>query len=54
MGIHHLTFMRRNLENKKELMPVQIMDSACMNSTNIVSSIGIFGENATMNIVFSE
>ena len=54
MGIHYLTFMGRNLEYKKKLMLVQIMNNAGMNSMNIVSSGGIFGDNATMNDSFNE
>ena len=62
MGIHYLTFMGRNLEYKKKLMLVQIMNNAgmnsmnnnVMNSMNIVSSGGIFGDNATMNDSFNE
>ena len=54
MGIHYLTFMGRNLENKKKFMLVQIMNNAVMNNMNIVSSGGIFGDNATMNDSFNE
>ena len=42
MGLHYLTFMGRNLENKKKLMPVRIMNSAALNSENIVISASIF------------
>jgi hypothetical protein len=34
--------MGKNLENKKKLMPVQIMNSAGLNSKNIVISAGNF------------
>lgn len=46
MGIHYLTFMGGNLENRKNLMPVRIMNSANMNSKNIVNNVGIFCDSA--------
>ena len=47
-----LTFMGRNLENKKKLMQVQIMNSARLNSKNIVNIVGIFNDSSTMNNIF--
>ena len=47
MGLHYLTFMGRNLENRKKLMPVQLMN--CMNIVNIIN---IFSDNVTMNSIF--
>ena len=45
--------MRRNLENKKKLMPVRIMNSAGMNSKNIVNNVSIFSDGVAMNSDFS-
>ena len=42
MGLHYLTFMGRNLENSKKLMLVRTMNSASLNSQNIMNSVGIF------------
>ena len=50
MDLHYLTFMGRNLENKKRLMLMQIMNNVGMNSENIVIVVGIFNDNALMNI----
>lgn len=54
MGIHYLTFMGRDLENKKKLTPVQTMNNVGMINMNIVSSGGIFGDKATMNDILTE
>ena len=54
MGLHYLTFMGRNLENRKELTPVQIMNSTSFNSKNIVHGVSIFNDSATMNNTFRE
>ena len=53
MGLRYLTLMRRNLENKKKLMPVRIMNSAGMNSKNIVNNVSIFSDGVAMNSDFS-
>jgi hypothetical protein len=45
MGFHCLPFMGRNLENKKYLTPVRIMNSAGLIHKNIVNSVDIFNEN---------
>ena len=42
IGLHYLTFMGRNLENSKKLMLVRTMNSASLNSQNIMNSVGIF------------
>ena len=49
MGCHYLTFMERNLENRKKLMPIRIMHSASMNSRNIVNSVGVFDDSGAMD-----
>ena len=41
MGLHFLIFMWRNLENKKKLTLVQIMNSVGMNSKNIIYNVNI-------------
>jgi hypothetical protein len=46
MGFHSLIFVGRNLENKKILMPVQIMNSASLNRENIESCVNIFNDSA--------
>ena len=54
MGLHYLTFMGRNLENKKKLMLVQITNSASMNSKNIVNRVGIFNDFVARNSILRE
>jgi hypothetical protein len=46
MGLHYLTFMGRNLRNKKKLMSVQIMNTADVNNKNVV-------KNVAMNSIFN-
>ena len=50
MGLHYLTFMGTNLENKKTLMHVQTMNSVSMNNKNIVNILGMFNDNAIMDL----
>ena len=54
MGLHYFTFMGTNLENRKALTPVQRMNSASMNSMNIMDNVGIFSERVVMNSIFNE
>jgi hypothetical protein len=43
MGLHYLTFMRRNSKEKKnQLTPVRMMNSVGMNSKNVVYNVSIF------------
>ena len=49
-GLHYLTFMGTNLENKKTLMHVQTMNSVSMNNKNIVNILGMFNDNAIMDL----
>ena len=49
MGLHYLTFMGRNLENKKKLMHLQIVNSANMNSKYIMNIVNIYNDSAAMN-----
>ena len=49
MDFHYLTFMGRNLENRKKLMPVRIMNNANMNNENIVNSVGMFNDSYAPN-----
>ena len=51
MDLHYLTFMRRNLQNKKKLMPVRIMNIVNMNIKNIVNNVGIVND-ALINMPF--
>lgn len=41
MGLHFYTFKISNLENRKKLMIVRIMNSTNLNNKPIVNSIGI-------------
>ena len=49
MGLHYLTFMGRNLENKKKSALVQIVNSVDM---NVVNNVSISRDSATMNNTF--
>ena len=51
MGLHYLTFMGRKLENKKKLTPVRIMNSASINSKNIVNNVSIFNDSVVMTSI---
>jgi hypothetical protein len=44
VGLHYLTFMRRNLKIKKKLTRVQIMNNADMNSNNNMNIVDNFNE----------
>ena len=48
MGLQYITFMGRTLKNKKELMPVRIMNSVSLNS------VGIFTDSVVINYNFME
>lgn len=54
MGLHYLTVMGRNLENKTKMALVQIMNIANMNGKNILNNINIFNESAAMNSDYRE
>jgi len=41
MGLHNLIFMGRNLDYKKKLTPVWIMNSLGMDNMSIVNDVGI-------------
>ena len=49
MGLHYLAFMGRDLENRKKLMPIWMMNSAGLCSKNIMNSVGIFNDNVSIN-----
>ena len=51
MGLHYLTFMERNLERGKKLMPVRIMNSVGLNTKKIVNTVGNFIDSVAMNSV---
>ena len=48
MAFTILSFMKRNLENRKKLMPIWEKNSSGLYSKNIVSSV-ILGDNIGMN-----
>jgi hypothetical protein len=54
MGLQYLTFIGRNLENRKKLTPVGIMNSIGLYSKNIVNTLGIFNDSANINNNFRE
>ena len=49
MCLHYVTFMGRNIENRKKLTRYEIMNHASLISKNIVNSVGIFNDGAPMN-----
>ena len=54
MGLHYLTFMGRNLENRKKLTLVRIMNCVGMNSKDIVNNVEVFSGSVVMNSIFNE
>ena len=53
MGLHYLTFMGRNLENRYFLMMVHITNSAGTNSKNIVNIVSAFNDIVSRNSYFN-
>lgn len=54
MGLHYLTFLLRNLENRKKLTLVQIMNNAGFNNKNIVNNDSIFNDSVVINNIFKK
>lgn len=54
MGLCYLIFKGINFRNIKKLMPVCMMNSATMNSTNTMNIAGIFKGSVAMTINFKE
>ena len=54
MGLHYLTFMGRNAENKKKLMPVWRMNSGGLSNKDIVHNVGIFDDSTSINNKYME
>ena len=54
MGLHYLTFMGRNLRDRKKLMLVQMMNSVNMNTKNSVNSVSMVNDSDSINSIFSE
>ena len=54
MGLQYLTFIGRNLENKKNLTPIQIMTSVGLKRKNNVNAIDIINDNAFIDNNFRE
>jgi hypothetical protein len=54
MGLHYITFMGRNLENRIQPNTVRIMNSAGMISKNFANSVGIFSNSDAMNGIFNQ
>ena len=51
MGPHCLTFTGWNLESRKKLVPVGIMNSASTNCMNFVTTGGNFHDSVLMSIM---
>ena len=49
MGLHYLTFMKRNLENRKNLTLVRITNSVGLNSKNILNNVNIFNDRSIIH-----
>jgi hypothetical protein len=49
MGLQSLILMERNLENRKNLTPVQILHSTGLYSNNIMNSVNIFNDVSIIN-----
>lgn len=47
--LHYLVFMKRNLQNGKKLMSIQIINDAGMDSKNIVNNAYLFNEMVSIN-----
>ena len=54
MGLHYLTLMGRNLENKEKLTPIRIVNAAGMNNMNNLYSANIFSDSAVISNIFNE
>ena len=55
MDIHYISYLTgRNLENRKKLTLVRIMNSANMNSKNIVNNVGTSDDSVAMNSNFKD
>jgi hypothetical protein len=61
MGLQHLTFTSRNLQNRKKSTPVGIVNSVGSNCKSVVNSVGVFNDadaiysnNIVMNSVSYE
>lgn len=52
--IWHMTWAAKNLENKKKLTPMWIMNSVDVFSENIVNNVGTFSDDVAMNSIFIE
>ena len=48
MDLHYLTFMGRNLENRKKLTLVQTMNNDGMKNKNVGNSVNNFTDTAVM------
>ena len=49
MGLHCLAFMGRDVENKKKVRPVRIMNNVGLNSKNITNSVGICNDSVDVH-----
>ena len=49
MGLYYLTLMERNLEYRKKLMFVRIMNNIGLSGKNIMNSFNIFNNKCAIN-----
>ena len=51
MGLHYLTFMKRNLENKRKLTPVVIMNNVGLYCEFFVNNVNLFNDIKFINYI---
>ena len=49
MGLQNLTFMEKNLENRKKLILVRILNSMSLYGNNIMNSVNTFNDVSIIN-----
>lgn len=54
MGLHYHTYMGNDLENRKILTLVRMVNCVGMNNKNIVDNVGIFNDNIAINNISKE
>ena len=53
MGLHYVTFTRRNLENRMKLKVVRIRNVADTKNMKIANTTGIISDSVAMNNIFN-
>ena len=54
MTLHYLTFMGRDLENRKKLTLVRMMNCVGMNSKHILNNVGISNDSTAVKNIFKD